>query len=67
MLLYTVDEQSENGIKKTIPFKITSKNNILRDKFNKKNATLTLKTTNMMKEIKDLNKWKDPVFMNWKT
>lgn len=52
--------QKDKGIKKTIPFTITSKmKKILSYKFNKRSSLYTENCKTVLKEIKDLHKWKD--------
>ena len=61
MFLYTTHVLSERGIKKTIPFIITSE----RTKYPGKNVTKEVKDMyiiyykTLMKEIEDGSKWKD--------
>ena len=61
MLLYTSNEQCKNEIKKTIPFIIASKRKkCLGVNLTKEIEDLYAENYKMsLKDIKDLNKWKD--------
>lgn len=61
LFVYICNEQSDNEIKRIIPFIIAPK--ILRNIFSKEkylgmSKTYTLKSDKTLKEIKDLKKWK---------
>ena len=66
LFLYISNEHPQDEMKNSI-YNSIQKNKIFRNKFNNRCVRLTLWRL-LLKEIKDLNKWKDiPMFMDQKT